>query len=121
MINQCSISLLESALSGNIKESDEISLNCHLEECEACQAQLEQMAGGATWCRETTAFLVQDELDQALPIHDEWSVVDFTVEHLEPSDQSDVMGKLGGYDILEVIGRGAVSYTHLTLPTNREV
>ena len=39
---------------------------------------------------------------------EDWSEVDFTVEHLEPSDQPNVLGRLGGYDVLEIIGRGGM-------------
>ena len=34
--------------------------------------------------------------------------VDFTVEHLEPADEPNVLGRLGGYDVLEIIGRGGM-------------
>ena len=39
---------------------------------------------------------------------DEWSSVDFTVEHLEPADKPNVLGRLGGYDVLQIIGRGGM-------------
>ena len=66
------------------------------------------MAGGAAWCREAAALLIEDELDDAVPSREEWSNVDFTVEHLEPSDEPNVLGRLGGYDVLEIIGRGGM-------------
>ena len=66
------------------------------------------MAGGAAWCQEAASLLAGDELDAALPAHDEWSEVDFTVEHLEPSDEPNVLGRLGGYDVLEIIGHGGM-------------
>jgi len=108
MSNRCSAELLELALAGNLPVDREELLHHHLEECEACSAAIEQMAGGATWCREAAALLIRDELDDAVPSRDEWSNVDFTVEHLEPSDEPNVLGKLGGYDVLEIIGRGGM-------------
>src|SRR5687767_7319794 len=104
----CSTALLESALAGNLPAEDETSLNRHLESCEACTAALEQLAGGHAWCREAASLLATDELDAAVPAHDEWSDIDFTVEHLEPSDEQNVLGRLGGYDVHQIIGRGGM-------------
>ena len=64
-------------------------------------------------CREAASLLAKDELDGDLPAYpfaggDEWSDVDFTVEHLEPTDEPNVLGRLGGYDVLEIIGRGGM-------------
>ena len=49
-----------------------------------------------------------DESDLDLPAQEDWSDVDFTVEHLEPSDNPNALGRLGGYDVLEIIGRGGM-------------
>ena len=53
-------------------------------------------------------MLVADELDAAVPARDEWSEADFTVEYLEPADEPNVLGRLGGYDVLEIIGHGGM-------------
>ena len=85
MKSPCSIALLESALLGNLPENAEHALHRHLEACEECSAALERMAGGPAWCQEAAALLTKDELDAALPVREQWSEIDFTVEHLEPS------------------------------------
>src|SRR3984957_3899014 len=108
MNSPCSIALLESALKGSLQADDEASLHRHLDECEECGAALERMAGGPAWCQEAAALLTADELDAEVPARDEWSEVDFTVEHLEPSDEPNVLGRLGGYDVLEIIGHGGM-------------
>ncbi len=108
MNTQCSIALLESALAGNLPADDEDLLHRHLEECAECCAALEHMAGGPVWCQEAAALLARDELDTAVSAYEEWSAVDFTVEHLEPTDEPNVLGRLGGYDVLEIIGRGGM-------------
>ncbi len=105
---QCSVALLESALAGGLPTDKEAALHQHLEECAECSATLERMAGGAEWCREAAKLLASDELDATLPPREEWSDIDFTVEHLEPSDEPNVLGRLGGYDVLEIVGRGGM-------------
>ena len=52
--------------------------------------------------------LTCDDLDEGVPSREELSDVDFTVEHLEPSEEPNVLGRLGGYDVLEIIGRGGM-------------
>lgn len=108
MNTQCSTALLESALGGDLPADDETWLHRHLESCETCSAALERMAGGSAWCQEAAALLNGDELDVAAPTGEEWSAVDFTVEHLEPTNEPDVLGRLGGYDVLEIIGHGGM-------------
>jgi tRNA A-37 threonylcarbamoyl transferase component Bud32 len=109
MNTQCSSAILESALAGTLPTEDENSLHRHLEECEACSAALERMAGGTAWCHEAASLLGGDELDAAVPGRDDWSEIDFTVEYLEPTDEPNVLGRLGGYDVVEVIGHGGMS------------
>ena len=108
MTGSCSLPLLESALAGDLPPEREELLHRHLEDCEACAVALEQMAGGEAWCREAAALLSGDDLDNAVPAREEWSTADFTVEHLEPSDELGVLGRLSGYDVLEIIGRGGM-------------
>ena len=108
MKSSCSVELLESALAGELPPEREEILHRHLDECEACVAALEQMAGGEAECRKAAALLTSDELDQDVPSREEWSDVDFMVDHLEPADEPGVLGRLGGYDVLEIIGRGGM-------------
>ncbi len=67
-----------------------------------------EMAGLGVWCEQAARLLVNDELDLDVPSREPWSEVDFTVEYLESSDDPNVLGRLGGYDVLEIIGRGGM-------------
>lgn len=108
MTGPCSIPLLEATLAGNLPADEEAAVQRHLEECSACAATLEQLAGGDAWRQEAAALLTVDAFDRAVPVREEWSEVDFTVEHLEPADEPNVLGRLAGYDILEILGRGGM-------------
>jgi hypothetical protein len=100
--------VLVSALAGNLSADDETQLNRHLDSCNMCNSELERMAGGADWCQEIASHFARDELDEITPMADRWSEIDFVVEHLEPADDPNALGRLGGYDVLEIIGRGGM-------------
>ncbi len=108
MIQACSTADLQLAIEGSLPPDREQSLFHHLEHCEVCRATMEELAGVKPWCEMAVPLLSTDELDRDVPSREEWSEVDFTVENLEPSDQPNVLGRLGGYDVLEIIGRGGM-------------
>jgi serine/threonine protein kinase/WD40 repeat protein len=107
MTSGCSINLLESSLAGSLPASDQAALDRHLDECEACGEALERMAGWASWCEEAASLLTEDELDELRPTREDWAV-DFTVEHLDPTDEPGALGRLGDFDVLEIIGHGGM-------------
>ena len=108
MTDVCSIELLRNAVGCGLSAEEEAALHAHLEHCEACCAQMEQLAGGEAWQQEAAALLSADELDAAVPEPADLSEVDFSVEHLDPSDDANVLGQLGGYDVLAIVGRGVM-------------
>ncbi len=109
MTHECSTVELQLAIEGSLAPDREQALYRHLDQCEACRTAMGEMAGLEPWCKEAARLLVTDELDEEVPSREQWSEVDFTVEHLEPSDEPNVLGRLGGYDVLEVVGRGGMS------------
>ena len=108
MNDVCSLELLTNAVANRLSADEETALYDHLERCEACCARMEQLAGGEQWQQEAASLLTTDELDAAVPEPMLWSEVDFSVEHLEPSKDANVLGQLGGYDVLAIIGRGGM-------------
>ena len=91
----CSHERLELALVGKLDADEESTLHLHLEECELCSAEMERLAGGEQASQEIAAMLIPDDLYDALPLREECSTADFVVEHLEPSDDPAVLGRLG--------------------------
>ncbi len=104
----CSHERLELALAGSLNADDEAILHVHLQDCELCAAKMERLSGGELASREIAAMLMPDDLDDALPLREECSTADFIVDHLEPSDDLAILGRLGGYDVLDIIGRGGM-------------
>ncbi|HEY2251223.1 MAG TPA: protein kinase, partial [Planctomycetaceae bacterium] len=108
MNDMCSIEMLKSALAGNLSPDEEAAVADHLERCESCSSALESMAAEPVFCREAATLLAADALDDDMPPRDEWSLVDFGVEYLEPATDPSHLGRLGGYDVLQVIGSGGM-------------
>ena len=108
MIEHCSSEILEAALGGTLTSHQEIEVHRHLEACDSCCLTMEQLAGGADFCHQAAAQLANDPLDETAPSREEWSTVDFGVELLDPSEDPNALGSLGGYQILELIGRGGM-------------
>ena len=104
----CSIELLKSALAGNLSADEEAVVTEHLEQCEACSAAMENLACEPAFCQEAATLLAADALDEAVPGREDWSLVDFGVEFLEPTNDPNHLGRLGGYDITQIIGRGGM-------------
>jgi serine/threonine protein kinase/peroxiredoxin len=104
----CSHERLELALAGLLNADDESTLHLHLDECELCSAEMERLSGGEQASSEIASMLIRDDLDDAVPLREDCSTADFVVEHLEPSDDPAVLGRLGSYDVLELIGRGGM-------------
>src|SRR4051812_45526326 len=107
MSSACSVELLRSAVTGRLPLENEIALARHLDECATCSDALDGMVRWTDWCEEAPSLLTKDELDEVSQTHGE-CLLDFTVEHLAPSDRAGALGRLGEFEILEVIGRGGM-------------
>ena len=110
-------------------------LERHVNECETCQQLIERLvAGGETW--EGTAKQLEelerrqsatpheaialrelierekdrlpDEFESSASRNEKEDLDQIPLDFLQPSDQSDSRGRLGSYEILEVVGRGGM-------------
>jgi serine/threonine protein kinase len=115
----CDIDRLRRLLTDQLPERQQSEVAEHLVECAGCRQTLESLAGDQSWwtevesCLRTHAGDATDSTGLASPLHepaeeDESFTADFVVDFLEPSEQPNVLGQLGEYEILDVIGRGGM-------------
>lgn len=114
----CDLHLLQRSIEDKLSEAEEEQLSAHLCECDACQSELEKLAGHPTAWQQvgTTLKAAQSFGTLALPnlsaanhLAEEYdAAIDFSVEYLEPSVEPDSIGRLGDIEIHEVIGHGGM-------------
>jgi serine/threonine-protein kinase len=122
-------------LQDSLPEQIEDEVVAHLESCDACCDQLEQLAADRRWWSRATSILQlrEGELaahafgelsppttngahpfvdvacsDAVASEADESFAADFAVSYLEPSDKPGSLGRLGDFELREVIGRSAM-------------
>ncbi len=104
----CDAGRLEMLLRNRLPEDARRDLEAHLFLCPACRERLDELAGGARWWGQVRRYLGGDgaaapPLTQAHPAPRR---ADDDLGFLEPCDNPAALGRLGGYDVLEVLGRG---------------
>ena len=112
----CDHTILRRSLDESLSEAEEELLSAHLCECDACQRELEKLAGQpAAWNRVGTILKTANRSSEfQIPVvkidrpADHEVSSDFAVECLEPSSSPEFIGRLGDIDIQEVIGYGGM-------------
>lgn len=119
--------MIHDLLCGDLPESALDELASHLEVCSECRELFDSQASGpeflgdaarltvgTAWERETAALrqLVEDLPQQLSQASDAasmalWSA-ETIAEFLEPSENPEHLGRLGAYEVVEVIGRGGM-------------
>ena len=116
---QCDHDRLRRLLDGDLSEHDEAVVASHVESCATCRQQLESLAADAEMWRETSDLLSDVDLwrlgTHARPSSDSEADRDEDgtgksahPPFLAPSDNPAMLGRLGEFDVLEVIGRGGM-------------
>ncbi len=105
------------ALLADSDASDSAELEAHLEGCSRCQHVLDDLAVGSSgWLRDANRLAAKPVDDAEMTrtlhrvreqLHDAQLDLPIALDFLSSSDQPGVIGTLGRYQVLEVLGRGA--------------
>lgn len=111
---QCSTNRLDQLLKGTLAVQDEIDLTQHLEECPGCVDKLERYAADQNRWNDVKLLLsgsynaegllpgFKNDPDQLpLPVRQ-------VIELLDPTDDSCCLGRIGSFEVLGVVGSGAM-------------
>ena len=115
---------LKALIDGTLPESDQAIAQSHVDSCAACQKTLESLvAGSASWDSalghlrnepvriQETAFseaIEQMKAEEFIESTDAAQTNGNALSFLTPSDQPGSIGRLGAYEVTEVIGQGGM-------------
>jgi serine/threonine-protein kinase len=106
----CDPRRLDLLLRNQLPEEGQRDLEAHLVVCPACREELDDLAGGAHWWSEVRRHLGGDGVAQVSATSDAAGprAAGIDLEFLEPSENPTCLGRLGAYEILDVVGRGGM-------------
>jgi len=118
----CDRNRLKLLLQNRLPEDGQTEVESHLETCEDCCRHLEKLAADARWWDDVRRFLRPDQVavpPHAPPIPEGRTSTDTpaggssaseepALDFLAPSDNPAMLGRLGPYEIVELIGRGGM-------------
>lgn len=114
--NKCDVSQLEKLLSDELSELEEARATDHVEQCSTCRTRLEELAANGEWWTEASELLHGSRWNQdgtlwltSNDFNEPKNRLDSAItslDFLDPSDSPAMLGQLGEYEIMEVIGSG---------------
>lgn len=107
MPSSCNDSRLQLLLDECLSEGEQLEVARHVEVCAMCRQRLESLAAEPDWWVDTRDCLsgLTDEAAAALSGPD---AEPLSLDFLDPSDNPAMLGRLGEYEVLEIIGRGGM-------------
>lgn len=99
--------LLEAYLHEQLDESQEIEIREHLDSCENCQSSLEHMAAGQSMWDGVNGLSATRFLDDTGRENDSGDQIKGLVDFLAPTDDPEMLGKLGTYEVVGLVGQGS--------------
>ncbi len=113
---RCDESRLRLLLDDRLDEHEHEAMAQHLEGCDGCRVELERLAAESRWWGDVKLLAHQSVTNGGAETTD-------TLGFLDPPTGPDHLGKLGAYEITEVIGRGGfgVVLKGVDRPLNRFV
>src|SRR5208282_5616537 len=106
----CDPRQLDLFLQNGLPADSHKELEAHLDCCPACRDHLDHLAGGATWWSQVRHYLGGDGAS-ALPSRSDTQAhrtLYVDLSFLAPTESAASLGRIGCYEILEVIGRGGM-------------
>jgi serine/threonine protein kinase len=104
----CDAARLQRLIDDSLSESGQAELARHLDVCPRCRQQLETLTADETCWKQTREFLsgLSEEAIARLTNGDAAEPV--SLDFLDASDNPAMLGRLGEYEVLEIIGRGGM-------------
>jgi serine/threonine-protein kinase len=106
----CDPHRLDQFLHDRLPDDSQQNVEAHLLVCPACRNRLDELAGGPRWWMEVQRHLRDDGAAEAR-LSDRPAArrgADIDLSFLQPSENAAALGRLGIYEILEVVGQGGM-------------
>lgn len=112
----CDAARIARFLRHELSEADENALVQHLDSCPTCSARLESETVEKSWWQAANEFLADSPFELE-PLSDQSAppdapsrglMVQQVLDHLAPTDDPQMLGRIGSYEVVGVVGSGGM-------------